>query len=134
MEQIGESFVQELFDRHEGTTRQTILTLLKTKGHMNANELAKELQITEMAVRRHLNTLERDGFIHLTLVRQAMGRPTHMFGLTELAEQHFPKRYSVLALDLLDELNDDELVDQLFERRKAKLLRSYASRMEGKQL
>lgn len=124
--------------RQEGSTRQTVLTLLKTNGQMNAGELAKHLQITEMAVRRHLSTLERDGLIAPTIVRQAMGRPTHMFSLTEQAELLFPRNYHVLALDLLEELEEDpntaEMIGRLFEGRKRKLIERYAHRMEGKSL
>ncbi|RAP78671.1 ArsR family transcriptional regulator [Paenibacillus montanisoli] len=124
--------------KQDGSTRQTVLTLLKTHGQMNAGELAKHLQITEMAVRRHLSTLERDGLIAPTIVRQAMGRPTHMFSLTEQAELLFPKNYHVFALDLLEELEDDPdtaaIVDRLFEGRKRKLLERYAYRMDGKSL
>lgn len=139
MEQIDNSAAaQELTSRHEGSTRQAILTLFKTKGQLNAGELAKQLHITEMAVRRHLSTLERDGFISPTLVRQAMGRPTHKYGLTEKAEYLFPRNYHSLALDLLEELADDPeqavLVDRMFEGRKRKLLERYASRMDGKTL
>lgn len=124
--------------RQEGSTRQTVLTLLKTNGQMNAGELARQLQITEMAVRRHLGTLERDGLIAPTIVRQAMGRPTHMFSLTEQAELLFPKNYHVLALDLLEELEEDPetavVIGKLFEGRKRKLFDRYAHRMEGKTL
>ncbi|WP_258881638.1 metalloregulator ArsR/SmtB family transcription factor [Paenibacillus sp. sptzw28] len=139
MEQAGDPIAkQELPVRHDGSTRQTVLMLLKTSGKMNAGDLAKRLQITEMAVRRHLSTLERDGLIRPTVVRQAMGRPTHMFSLTEQAEHLFPKNYHVLALDLLEELEDNPetaaLVDRLFEGRKRKLIERYASRMEGKSL
>ncbi|GGD54205.1 helix-turn-helix transcriptional regulator [Paenibacillus nasutitermitis] len=139
MEQNGEFFAQqELPARHEGSTRQTVLLLLKTKGQMRASDLAKHLDVTEMAVRRHLSTLERDGLIKLSVVRQAMGRPSHVYRLTEQAEHLFPKNYHVLALDLLQELEDDPdtalLVDRLFEGRKRKLMERYAWRMEGKSL
>ncbi|WP_308634827.1 helix-turn-helix transcriptional regulator [Paenibacillus silvisoli] len=140
MEQEGTPMglqMEQLF-KQDGSTRQTVLTLLKTHGQMNAGELAKHLQITEMAVRRHLSTLERDGLIAPTIVRQAMGRPTHMFSLTEQAELIFPKNYHVLALDLLEELEDDPetaaIVDRLFEARKRKLIERYAYRMDGKTL
>ncbi|BBH19098.1 DeoR family transcriptional regulator [Paenibacillus baekrokdamisoli] len=139
MEQSGSLFVQkELSFKQEGSTRQTVLTLLKTQGQLNAAELARQLDITEMAVRRHLSTLERDGLISPIIVRQAMGRPTHRFQLTEQAEHLFPKNYHVLALDLLEELEDAPetavLVERLFEGRKRKLLERYAFRMEGKTL
>ncbi|MFC5649219.1 helix-turn-helix transcriptional regulator [Paenibacillus solisilvae] len=139
MEQLGDPFAQrELPVKQEGSTRHTVLTLLKTQGQLNAAELAKQLQLTEMAVRRHLSTLERDGLITPIVIRQAIGRPTHRFQLTEQAEHLFPKNYHVLALDLLEELEDDPetaaLVERLFEGRKRKLIERYAYRMEGKSL
>ena len=54
-----------------GSTGQTVLTLLKTQGQLNAAELAEQLHLTEMAVRRHLSTLERDGLIRPMVIRQA---------------------------------------------------------------
>ena len=60
------------------STKDEILIMLKTAGSLTVSDISKELGITEMAVRRHLNTLERDEMIKSTLVRQAMGRPTHL--------------------------------------------------------
>lgn len=124
--------------RQDGSTRQTILMLLKTKGPSNTGDLAKALGITEMAVRRHLNTLERDGYVKPNIVRQPMGRPAHVFGLTDEADSLFPKNYNTLALDLLEELEGDpemsDTVTKLFEGRKKKLLNRYLARMEGKTL
>ncbi|WP_020616967.1 helix-turn-helix transcriptional regulator [Paenibacillus daejeonensis] len=124
--------------RHEGSTRQTILTLLKTKGPSHAGFLAKSLGITEMGVRRHLNTLEKDGFVKLSVVRQPMGRPSHVYALTESSAGLFPSNYHTLTLDLLEELDDPEsgepLIDYVFEGRKRKLLDRYGPRMAGKSL
>lgn len=125
------------------STRRVVLTLLKTRGALLVSEMAKSLQITEMAVRRHLNTLERDGLIRSTLVRQAVGRPSLIYELTEQADNHFPKNYQNLMLDLLHELDEIDAqaatgtrstVDTLFEGRKQKMLMKYAPRMKGKNL
>jgi len=119
------------------STSKVLLTLMKTKGSLSVNEMAKELRITEMAIRRHLNTLERDGLIEAKLIRQAMGRPMHLYSLTLLADDLFPKNYHQLTLELLGELNSEgfsDLVGQLFEGRKQKLLGKYQGRMEGKAL
>ncbi|TBL81154.1 helix-turn-helix transcriptional regulator [Paenibacillus thalictri] len=121
----------------DSSTRKLILTMLKTRSSMTVSEMAKELGITEMAVRRHLNTLERDSLIESKLVRQAMGRPTHLYSLTLLADDLFPKKYHHLTLDLLGELAEEageDVVDGLFERRKKKLISRYGQRMEGKEL
>lgn len=119
------------------STRKVILTMLKTKGALTVSDMAKQLGITEMAVRRHLNTLERDGLIESKLVRQAMGRPTNLYSLTENADELFPKKYHHLTLDLLGELMEDageEKVQQLFERRKERLIGRYEAQLQGKPL
>ncbi|WP_178022992.1 metalloregulator ArsR/SmtB family transcription factor [uncultured Paenibacillus sp.] len=119
------------------STRERILHLMKTAGPLSAKELTTELQITEMAVRRHLGTMERDGLIESKMIRQTPGRPTAVYGLTELAEGLFPKKYHSLTLDLLDELAEESgegMVDRLFDRRKEKLSRKYMADMQGKSL
>lgn len=119
------------------STRERILHLMKTAGPLSAKELTSELLITEMAVRRHLGTMERDGLIESKMIRQTPGRPTAVYGLTELAEGLFPKKYHSLTLDLLDELAEEsgeEMVDLLFDRRKEKLSRKYMADMQGKSL
>ena len=82
-------------------TQRQIIQLLRTHGSMNANDLAKTLAISAVGVRRHLATLERDGFARATLVRQKMGRPTYTYALTDLAQDLFPKNYHTLANQLL---------------------------------
>ncbi|PZE21015.1 helix-turn-helix transcriptional regulator [Paenibacillus xerothermodurans] len=119
------------------STRKVILTMLKTQGSLAVSDMAEQLGVTEMAVRRHLNTLERDGLIQARLVRQAMGRPTKLYSLTEQADDLFPKKYKHLALDLLAELIEEageEQVERLFERRKERLIERYQQQMDGQQL
>lgn len=121
----------------DSSTRKVLLTMMKTKGPLSVNEMAKDLGITEMAVRRHLNTLERDGLIEAKISRQAMGRPSNLYSLTAAADDLFPKNYQLLTLDLLEELESEEgqnKIGVLFERRKRKLLDKYSPRMEGKDL
>ncbi|MEK3883588.1 HTH domain-containing protein [Paenibacillus sp. PL2-23] len=120
------------------TTRERILVLLKTKGRLNAGELSSQLALTEMAIRRHMYELEREGVIRISSVRQKMGRPLHAFELTANADALFPKNYDTLALDLLAELNEDPatqpLIIAMFEGRRRKLHERYAPRMEGRGL
>jgi predicted ArsR family transcriptional regulator len=114
------------------STRRLLLTMLKTSGPLSVGDMAKQLGITEMAVRRHLNTMERDGLVETTLVRQAMGRPSHKYSLTVHSESLFPKNYHNLTLDLLEELDsgsEEDVVGRLFDRRKEKLVRKYETRV-----
>lgn len=116
------------------STRDQILHMLKVKGGLSVSEMASQLGITEMAVRRHLNTLERDNLIQSTLVRQAMGRPTHVYSLSPEADERFPRNYQDLALDFLTDIQETEgvdKIDQLFRRRENRLEQHYRSHMQG---
>ena len=129
----GESVNQTL----ETSTRKVILSMLKTQGALSVQDLAKQLGITEMAVRRHIHSMEKDDLLEAKLVRQAMGRPTSVYNLAPQADELFPKKYSQLTLDLLDELLEDEghdKIERLFEGRQGKLEARYQSRMQAKSL
>lgn len=111
--------------------------MLKTEGFMTVSDMAKKLEITEMAVRRHLGTLEKEGLIATKLLRQSMGRPTHQYFLTEKADELFPKSYHSLTLELLHDLESSEgpeRIDRLFEIRKERLTEEYRSLFAGKDL
>ncbi|WP_054956941.1 helix-turn-helix transcriptional regulator [Paenibacillus dakarensis] len=121
----------------ELSTRDTILHMLKTQGPLSAKSISSALLVTEMAVRRHLGSLEKDGVIETELIRQAMGRPLTLYRLAPCAEALFPNKYSTLTLDLLDELAEEageEMVSRLFERRRDKLRQRYEAGVAGKVL
>ncbi|MEJ8545900.1 helix-turn-helix transcriptional regulator [Brevibacillus borstelensis] len=116
------------------STRDQILNMLKVKGSLSVSDMAVDLGITEMAVRRHLNTLERDNLIKSTLVRQAMGRPTNVYSLSLEADELFPRNYSHLTLDFLRDLQDidgNAKVEMLFRRRENRLEEAYRNHVQG---
>lgn len=119
------------------STRQQILEMLKKNGAMSVNEIAGQLQITDIAVRRHLQTLEKDELVETKLVRQPMGRPSHLYMLTEHSEQVFPKNYADITLDFLQdvqELQGPGMIDSLFERREKRLTEKYKQVIQGDEL
>ncbi|RUS48676.1 metalloregulator ArsR/SmtB family transcription factor [Cohnella sp. AR92] len=121
----------------EGTTRSQLVQMLRTRGSSSIAELARPLGITEMAVRRHIHSLEKDGLVSSSLLKQAMGRPSYRYRLTERADELFPKNYPHLTLELLGELEEvsgEAIIGQLFEGRKRKLEAKYKDRMENKGL
>ncbi|CAH1190179.1 hypothetical protein PAECIP111892_00044 [Paenibacillus auburnensis] len=123
--------------QESGSTRRNIMTLLKMKGPLTIGALAEELGITEMGVRRHVLQLEQESLAKTKVVRQAMGRPLHVYSLTERAEEHFPKTYHNLALELLRELDHTsglEAVNVLFEGRRRRMLAQYTPMMENRNL
>lgn len=120
-------------NRDHMSTRDEILVMLKTSRSLTVSEISKNLGITEMAVRRHLNTLERDELIRSSLVRQAMGRPTNLYSLTEKAENQFPKAYQNLAIDILDGIYEGEgpeKIKEVFELREERLRKEYEKKMQ----
>ncbi|WNF36359.1 metalloregulator ArsR/SmtB family transcription factor [Bacillaceae bacterium IKA-2] len=114
------------------STKDQILNLLKVNKQLTVAEMSNNLDITEMAVRRHLNTLERDNIIETSLLRQAMGRPTNVYFLTKTGQEMFPRNYAPLTVDLLRDIEDlsgQEMVEQLFERRKDRMKEKYGARI-----
>ncbi|MEX1031664.1 MAG: metalloregulator ArsR/SmtB family transcription factor [Paenibacillaceae bacterium] len=121
---------------HDFSTHRLLLTMMKKSEPLSVGDMAKQLNITEMAVRRHLNNMERDGLVETTLVRQPMGRPSNKYSLTAHSENQFPNNYHNLTLDLLEELelgSGEGVINQLFDKRKDKLIGKYASRMPDHQ-
>ncbi|MBS4210008.1 metalloregulator ArsR/SmtB family transcription factor [Bacillus sp. FJAT-50079] len=117
------------------TTREKILDLLKKEAQMTVGQLALNLNITEMAVRKHLNILDRDAFIHVSEVKQPMGRPVQVFSLTEKAEELFPKNYENLTVEFLrdlEELQGEEMIDKLFDMRSRRLVLEYDGLLKNK--
>lgn len=127
-----------MFPQEERSTRSQLLQMLKTEGSCSTGDMAKAMGITEMAVRRHIQAMERDGLIDSTLVRQPMGRPSYRYSLTLLADDLFPKKYPQLTLDLFQELEQQpggaEMIDRMFEGRRDKLEVKFRGRMKDRSL
>jgi predicted ArsR family transcriptional regulator len=121
--------------REQGETREQILALLRRQGQMTAAELSDALGIGAVGVRQHLALLDRDGLVHTAGVRRGVGRPSHLYMLTDLAEARFPKRYDRLVMDALafvEAQGGGEAIDQLFAARRSQLTKQLAPRLVGK--
>ncbi len=123
--------------RANGITRQEILTSIKVNGAMTAEELARELHISQVAVRQHLSALEAERIIAITVERKGLGRPSHRYRLTPTGDETFPRRYGALTDSLLAELHEwqgEEVVQTLFARRAERIAHSLKVRMKDKAL
>lgn len=115
-----------------GATRRKILTTLKKSDGLTADQLAALLGITAMAVRKHLTALERDGLVESTAVRRPVGRPAHVYRLSSLADDFFPKQYDLVITDLLADLvqiDGEQKVDLLLARRAERTREFLAERL-----
>lgn len=90
--------------RANGITRREILYQLKQEGPLTADQLSQQLGISPVAVRQHLQTLEIENYIGITVIRKGLGRPSHRYYLTEQGDETFPRRYAELANNLLNAL------------------------------
>lgn len=121
-------------ERLLASTRGRILQRLRS-GEQTVNDLAAELQLTDNAVRAHLTSLERDGLIQQTGVRQGFRKPHATYGITAQSEQIFPKAYGPY-LDLVLTVFEKKLTPREVRagmrevgRRVAKI---YAAKVSGK--
>jgi predicted ArsR family transcriptional regulator len=105
---------RRLFD----STRGRILGLLRVETQ-TVNELAAALNLTDNAVRSHLTSLERDGFVRQIGERPGFRKPHVLYGLTDEAEHLYPKAYGQMLNHVLtvftDRLTPQELQTSLRE-------------------
>lgn len=116
-------------------TRREVLLLLKKRGGLTAEQAGEALSITAVGARAHLAALEREGVVQCLRQRQRVGRPVHVYRLTERAQEFFPHSYRELATDILEALESqfgEDAVVQLFQRRTEREEAVYRERLEGK--
>lgn len=87
------------------TSREDIVQLLRARERTSADELAEALGVSKQCVRKHLEILERDGYVKHAPERGERGRPLHVYRLTLKADELFPKRYDVLAKSILRQIS-----------------------------
>ncbi|WP_043931652.1 helix-turn-helix transcriptional regulator [Bacillus sp. EB01] len=117
------------------STKDRILELLKKEASMTVAHLTGQLNITHMAVRKHLNGLESDGLIQSQDFKQPMGRPLQIYTLTTKGESLFPKNYEGITLEFLQDIQamyGENAVEDLFKKREERLTREYLVRLADK--
>ncbi len=112
--------------RFFSSTRGQIITLLR-RSSRTVDELAQALDLTDNAVRAHLATLERDGFMKQHGVRRGSGKPSFVYDLTPEAEYLFPKSYGQVLYQLLEVLDEKMTSEELED-----LLRTVGRRIAAK--
>lgn len=115
-------------------TRDVILRTLRANGRCTVKELADAAGISPVSVRHHLSALQADDLIHSEEVRHGVGRPLHVYSLTEEAHELFPTRYFRLTNRLLGEIKEnltDEALQLLLSNVADSMASAYASQLEG---
>src|SRR3972149_3398739 len=87
-------------------TRDTIMRTLRGRGRCTVTDLAEASGVTPVSVRHHLANLQAEGLVHAEEVRHGVGRPRHVFSLSDNGLDHFPSRYFHLSQRLLTEIKE----------------------------
>jgi predicted ArsR family transcriptional regulator len=99
-------------ERFFASTRGRIVMLLR-RASRTVDELAQALNLTDNAVRAHLATLERDGYVRQLGERRGSGKPAIIYELSPDAEQLFPKAYGPVLHQLLEVLSEEMTTDEV---------------------
>jgi len=81
--------------------RRAVLDRVKREGPVTADALAARLGVTSMAVRQHLERLEKDGFVRHETRPPTRGRPSKLWSATAQADSCFANAHEALAVDLI---------------------------------
>ncbi|MDU0349209.1 helix-turn-helix transcriptional regulator [Actinomyces sp. MRS3W] len=122
----------------DDSTRSRVLDLIVEKGPVSAAQLAKVLDLTPAAVRRHITSLEQTGEIQIhtpsTSGKRRRGRPARFYVATADARTTFGEAYSDLAnraLSYLSQVAGDEAIDSFAASRGRDLERRYMPIVEA---
>ena len=119
------------------STKRAVLELIKRNGPRTVAQLRAALDLSGVAVRRHLETLQSEGLVTQTTRALGRGRPAHLYELTEAGNDLFPRNYDQLASQLLDAVRaqlGEEGVERMFAHRQRILAERYADRTAGRDL
>jgi DeoR family transcriptional regulator, suf operon transcriptional repressor len=86
------------------STKQDILEYLLKKDGSTAQELAESLNVSPQAIRRHLKDLEAEELIGYDSATVGMGRPQHIYRLSQKGRDRFPNSYDRFAVSFLETL------------------------------
>ena len=115
------------------STKQNILQDLLKQGQATAKQLAQNQQISTQAIRRHLNELEDEGLIVYQSVQRKMGRPQHLYQLSDRGRDRLsPQKYSEFAVSFLDTLAEtvgEEQVSKVLEKQWQRKAAEYRDRL-----
>jgi DeoR family transcriptional regulator, suf operon transcriptional repressor len=117
--------------RHDLTSPAwRIIEHLQRNSSATIKELEDLLGVTTTAVRQHLNMLQANGYIQRQAVSSGVGRPHHVYKVTDAARSLFDCHCDDLAMTMLEEMFEmvgPEHISTLLDRVSNRLAGRYAS-------
>jgi predicted ArsR family transcriptional regulator len=123
-------------------TRSEIVELLRRHGELTVQSLVQHLSLAPAALRRHLDILVGEGTVDVHAVKQATGRPHHVYKLTNAALERLSTGYPQLTERLIEEAaalrtgsrNKGALLDRLFAGISDRLVADHRPQVRGRTL
>ncbi len=124
-------------DQRHAPTPQALLLALRRQGPLSPDGLAAHFHISRTAALQQLRALAAEGLVERRSMRHGVGRPRHLYDVTERAQALLPASYDRLAVSLLGavrEVGGAELVGQVFDARRAAQARAIRNRLAARGL
>ncbi len=122
------------------TTREQVLRHVRGRREATVAQLADVMELSQQAVRRHLDGLRADGLIDVRLERHGVGRPALLFFATERADEPSGKTYLQLLSRLFRHLEHEgdgsgrQVLDRVFAGIAAEVAADHESEISGETL
>src|SRR5713101_4682961 len=120
-----------------GSTKREILLMLKREGQTDLQTLAEHLNISKMAVHKHVQELEEHGLVQRANLRGSKGRPRLGLQLAPKASGLFPRAYAGVtcaALAYIEEKLGRKGVEEALRRRQSETLVGYKQKVNADSL
>jgi predicted ArsR family transcriptional regulator len=114
--------------------RRSILVHLRRTGPASPDVIATAIGASRSGVAQQLRALDSAGLVSRTAVRHGVGRPRHLYDITEDAQGLFPSNYEGLASGLLAaimEVGGDSLLEDVFAARRRQAGATLRARLEA---
>ena len=111
-----------------------ILDLLRKRDSLSVTQLSEAMGVTSTAVRQRLNRLLAQGYISREVCREARGRPSHRYMLTENGRRQSGVNFADLAIVLWEEIRsikDEQVRRGLIQRISRRLVELYTDQVCG---
>jgi predicted ArsR family transcriptional regulator len=97
---------------------------LRREGPATPDQLAVAIGASRTGILQQLRALESTNFVRRETVRHGVGRPRHLYDVTDDAQELFPSNYDGLATGLLAAIGavgGEALVEQVFQARRRQI-------------
>ncbi|MBW4513629.1 MAG: transcriptional regulator [Timaviella obliquedivisa GSE-PSE-MK23-08B] len=102
------------------------------QGAQTATAIAEQVQVSPMAIRQHLQTLQAERWVTYEEERRPLGRPVKLWQLTKQAGDRFPNSHADLMVDLLKSVESvfgDAGLDRLVAERSQRQVQTYRAKV-----